>query len=194
MIAVLLLPVCILFLMPEADLYIIGHRGACGYEPENTLSSFGRAVDMGVRMIELDVYVCKTGELVVMHDDEVDRTTNGHGHVVDMTFEQLRDLVVEGKEKIPTLQEVIELIDRRIPINIELKGPGTATAVAILVQQYLAHGWTADHFVISSFDHQQVATFKKLCPNIKTGVCFHGLRHQEALSVLRKNITPTLLV
>lgn len=96
MIAVLLLPVCILFLTPGADMIIVGHRGASGYEPENTLSSFQRALDMGVRMIELDVYVCKTGELVVMHDDEVDRTTNGHGHVVDMTFDQLRDLVVDG--------------------------------------------------------------------------------------------------
>lgn len=119
---------------------ISGHRGACGYKPENTLSSFKTALDMNVDMIELDVYVCKTGELVVIHDDQVDRTTNGHGNVLDMTFDQLRNLVVEGIEQIPTLQEVIELLNGKVILNIELKGPDTAQSIAKLLQQYLKKG------------------------------------------------------
>jgi len=155
-----------------ANMLIVGHRGACGYEAENTLKSFQRAIDMGVSMIELDVYVCKTGELVIMHDDDVDRTTNGNGHVVDMTFDQLRALKIDGTEQIPTLQEVIDLVGRKIPINIELKGPGTAKPVAALVKKYLAAGWKTGDFVISSFDHKQVAEFKLLHPTVKTGALF----------------------
>jgi glycerophosphoryl diester phosphodiesterase len=156
----------------SADMLVIGHRGACGYEPENTLISFSRALDMGVKMIELDVYVCKTGELVITHDDDVSITTNGYGKVVDMTFCELRKLKVKGTAQIPTLQEVIELVDHRIPINIELKGPGTAKPVADLLKNYLAKGWSNQDFIISSFDHNQVSEFKKLHPNIKTGVLF----------------------
>lgn len=63
-----------------------------GYEPENTLASFKKALELGVDAVELDVYVCKTGELVVIHDDKVDRTTNGKGYVIDKTFEESRSL------------------------------------------------------------------------------------------------------
>ena len=70
----------------------IGHRGAAGYAPENTLLSFQKAMDLGVDMIELDVYVCKTGELVVIHDEKVERTTNGTGYIREKTFSELRSL------------------------------------------------------------------------------------------------------
>lgn len=162
-----------------SSMLIIGHRGACGYEPENTLNSFGRALDMGVDMIELDVHVCKTGQLVVIHDETVDRTTNGHGNVADTAFEELRKLLIEKKQQIPTLQEVIELIDRKIPINIELKGKKTAQPVASLVKAYFEKGWKADNFVISSFDYEQLLEFKKLCPHIKTGILFDPLLMPE---------------
>lgn len=151
---------------------IIGHRGACGYKPENTLSSFQKALDMGVDMIELDVYVCKTGELVVHHDDTVDRTTNGHGNVIDMSFFQLQNLKIDDDEKIAILSEVIDLVDRKVPINIELKGPGTAKPVVKLLEQYLKIGWGEHDFVVSSFDHDQILQFKKLLPSINVGVLF----------------------
>jgi glycerophosphoryl diester phosphodiesterase len=70
----------------------IGHRGAAGHAPENTLLSFQKAMDLGVDMIELDVYVCKTGELVVIHDEKVDRTTNGTGYVREKTLDELKIL------------------------------------------------------------------------------------------------------
>ncbi len=155
-----------------SNMMIIGHRGACGYEPENTLLSFQKALDLNVAMVELDVYVCATGELVITHDDDVHITTNGFGKVIEMSLCDLQKLKVKDKGQIPTLQEVIELIDRQIPINIELKGPGTAEPVAKLLQKYLQNGWQEKDFVISSFDHNQVAEFKKLCPKIKTGILF----------------------
>ena len=64
---------------------IIGHRGASGYEPENTLRSFAKAIELGVDMIEFDVHVCASGELVIIHDDTVDATTNGSGLVAEKT-------------------------------------------------------------------------------------------------------------
>lgn len=156
----------------NAQMFIFGHRGACGYEPENTLPSFARAIDLGVAMVELDVYVCATGELVVTHDDDLSITTDGHGKVVDMSLQELRKLKVKGTGVIPTLQEVIELVHRRIPINIELKGPGVAKPVADLLKKYFKKGWDETDFVISSFDHDQLVEFKALCPDIKIGILF----------------------
>ena len=77
---------------------IIGHRGACGIKPENTLLSFKEALKY-VRAIELDVYICGTGELVVIHDDTGDRTTNGHGYVEEMTLEELKSLMLGMERK-----------------------------------------------------------------------------------------------
>src|SRR6056297_2287931 len=102
----------------------IGHRGAMGYEPENTLRSFKKAIELNVDMVELDVYVCSSGELVVIHDDKVDKTTNGKGYVSEKSFDELRKLDAGMGEKIPTLQEVLDLIDKRAKVNIELKGKG----------------------------------------------------------------------
>jgi glycerophosphoryl diester phosphodiesterase len=116
---------------------IIGHRGASGYEPENTLRSFQKAIDLGVEMIELDVYTCKSGELVVMHDDKVNRTTNGNGYVFNMTLTELKTLDAGKGEKVPTLVEVFDLINKKIAINVELKGEGTAESTAELIQKYI---------------------------------------------------------
>ncbi|MBI2352857.1 glycerophosphodiester phosphodiesterase [Candidatus Dependentiae bacterium] len=152
--------------------FIIGHRGACGYEPENTLSSFQKALELGVDKIELDVYVCKTGELVVFHDQDVDRITNGQGKISDLSFKELQSLLVKGKEHIPTLDEAITFINRKVPLIIELKGPNIAQPVAELLKKYLANGWDSQDFTVSSFDHEQLAEFKKLCPDIQTGALF----------------------
>jgi glycerophosphoryl diester phosphodiesterase len=113
---------------------IIGHRGAFGYEPENTLRSIRRALELGVDMVEIDVFVLPSGEIILMHDDRVDRTTNGHGITLDLSFAILRQLDAGKGETIPTLQEVIELVDSRVPINIEIKNPGSAKPVAAVLK------------------------------------------------------------
>ena len=148
----------------------IGHRGAAGYAPENTLLSFQKAMDLGVDMIELDVYVCKTGELVVIHDEKVERTTNGTGYIREKTFSELRSLDAGQWESIPLLTEVLDLVDRKIQINIELKWAGTAQAVADVIEKYvIEHKRTYDDFLVSSFNHYELAAFHKLLPKVRIG-------------------------
>lgn len=147
----------------------IGHRGAMGYEPENTLRSFSKALEMNVDMVELDVYVCKSGELVVIHDDMVDRTTNGHGYVIEMTFDKLRQLDAGKGEKIPLLSEVFDLVNRRIKINVELKGIGTSKPVCQLIDFYVKEkGWKYSDFLISSFIHPEIIKTKTIQPKLET--------------------------
>jgi glycerophosphoryl diester phosphodiesterase len=152
---------------------IIGHRGASGYEPENTLKSFERAIEMGVSMIELDVHVCASGELVVIHDDTVDRTTNGEGAVSEMTWEELRPLDAGNGQRIPQLAQVFNVVDKRVAINIEIKDPKAPLLVAELIATYVkTKQWSYDHFMISSFDHELAVEFHEACPEVKIGLLF----------------------
>ena len=91
----------------------VGHRGARAYEPENTLRSFRKALELGVNAVELDVRRTKDGELVVIHDDKVDRTTNGRGLVNELTLEEIEKLDAGKGEKIPTLEEALEFLDKK---------------------------------------------------------------------------------
>lgn len=168
---------------------IIAHRGASGYEPENTLRSFKKALTMGVDMIELDVYVLTTGELVVIHDDTVDRTTDGTGHVVEFSFEQLRELDAGKGERIPLLSEVLNLVNQKVPVNIELKGKGTAGPVATMIKAYVDNkGWDEDLFMVSSFDLDELDTFIKLMPHIRTGALYEG-EPIQFLAFAKRNAT-----
>jgi glycerophosphoryl diester phosphodiesterase len=154
----------------------IGHRGAMGHEPENTLRSFKKALALNVDAIELDVYVCKTGELVVIHDDKVDRTTNGIGYTEDKTFVELRQLDAGKGELIPTLEEVLDLVDRSVIVNIELKGRSTAIATYQVIDKYIKEkGWSELDFMVSSFDHHELNKFKHLYPQIPIGVLLEGV-------------------
>jgi len=148
---------------------IIGHRGACGIKPENTLLSFKEALKY-VRAIELDVYVCRTGELVVIHDDTVGRTTNGHGYVEEMTLEELKKLDAGNGEKIPTLKEVFALVNNQAIVNIELKGKRTAAPVLDIINEHISKGWKKDNFSVSSFNFEELKEFFNLCPKIKIGL------------------------
>ncbi len=172
----------------------IGHRGAMGYAPENTLKSFKKALELNVDAVELDIYVCKSGELVVIHDDKVDRTTNGKGYVVEKTFEELSALDAGEGEKIPKLSEVLDFIDRKVKVNIELKGVKTAKPVQELIEKYVKNkGWEYDDFLVSSFNHYELKKFRKLNPKIKIGVLISGiprgfLEFAEMLNVYSINL------
>lgn len=149
----------------------IGHRGAKGYAPENTLASFKKAIELGVDAIELDIQSCKSGELVVMHDDAVDRTTDGNGFVKKLKLKELKKLDAGMGERIPTLEEVLELADRRVKVNIELKGPKTAKPVMKLINEYTnKNGWNEDDFIISSFSRRELKEARALNPMIRLGV------------------------
>lgn len=156
---------------------IFGHRGARGIIFENTLPSFLKGTEC-TNAIELDVYYVD-GQLVVIHDNTVDRTTNGKGWVEEMTFDQLRKLDAGGGAQIPTLQEVLEAVGSDVFINIELKGVGTAEAVAKVIHGYVRHksdkGWDNGNFLVSSFNHPELAKFHALAPDVRIGVLFCGV-------------------
>jgi glycerophosphoryl diester phosphodiesterase len=142
-------PLTLLFLM----FFRIGHRGAAGHAPENTIKSFLKAVELGCDMTELDVHVCGSGEVVVFHDEEVFRTTNGNGFVSQMTLEQLRALDAGEGEKIPTLEEVLTALKGRIQLNIELKGKGTPVPVHRIVEN---SGWSPDNLLFAASQQSPV--------------------------------------
>jgi len=153
----------------------ISHRGAGDYEPENTLKSFSKALELKVDMIELDVQLCKTGELVVMHDIRVDRTTNSKGYVGMLSFDELRKLDAGKGEKIPLLTEVLDLVDRKAKLNIELKGPGTAEAVCKIINEYVKDkGWEYDDFIVSCFDHYALGKVKQIIPELRISALLAG--------------------
>jgi glycerophosphoryl diester phosphodiesterase len=154
----------------------IGHRGACGYAAENTLASFAKALELDVDMVELDVYCCASDELVVIHDATLKRTTNGDGDVEQWTISQLKELDAGNGQKIPTLAEVCDYINRRVIINIELKGHNTGPAVVQLIEHYVhARGWSYDDFLVSSFNHRQIFEVKNLNSVIRTSALLNGI-------------------
>jgi len=152
----------------------IGHRGAMGYEPENTLLSVKKAIALGVDGIEIDVYNVENN-LVVIHDRDLSRTTNGSGYLDRRSFSYVRSLDAGKGSQIPTLTEVIETVARRAMVNIELKGSNTANLVVDLIQIYLDRGWSDRDFIVSSFDHYQLNIVKTACPKITTGMLIYGL-------------------
>ena len=152
----------------------IGHRGAMGHEPENTLLSVKKALSLGVDAVEIDVYSVENN-LVIIHDRDLSRTTNGTGNVEEQNLAYLRSLDAGKGEQIPLLTEVIETVNRRVTINIELKGHNTARLVATLIQKYLERGWCEADFVVSSFNHYELNLVKTLCPQIKIGMLIYGL-------------------
>jgi len=152
------------------DFYLFAHRGAKGHEPENTLAAFAKALDLGARWMETDVYVVED-ELVVFHDGRLERTTNGTGYVSESSLEYLRSLDAGKGQRIPFLTEVLDLIEGKSGINIELKGPGTATRVAVLIKQLLTNtSWRRDQFIVSSFDIPELLAFVRMMPEIRVGV------------------------
>lgn len=156
------------------------HRGASGYCPENTLPAFQKAFEMSSDGIELDVQMTKDGELVVCHDETVDRTSSGSGWIKDMTLAELKSLDFSCGQKdfagvtIPTMREVFELLaDTEMVINIELKTgivfyPGMAEKLMALTKEC---GFT-DHVIYSSFNHYTVKHMRELDPEVKLGFLY----------------------
>ena len=154
---------------------VIGHRGAMGHETENTLASVQKALDIGVDMIEIDVFKIDSGEIIVFHDERVERLTNGGGKVEEYNIFDLRQLVIDGNHQIPMLQEVLRLIDKKTKLNIELKGANTSDRVNFIIERYVKQqGWTLDHFVISSFNWEELRSFRSYNPGIDLAVLTEG--------------------
>ena len=144
---------------------IIAHRGASAYEPENTLRSVKKALELGADMVEVDVRASRDGHVVVMHDAVVDRTTNGKGYVKDMPLEELKKLNAGLGESIPTLQEVVELIGRKAQLVVEIK----VSEIEKRVLQIIKENELERQTLITSFYHPILKRVKELNPNIRTG-------------------------
>ena len=143
----------------------IGHRGAKGYVAENTLASFQKAIDFDVDGIELDVHLSFDRKLVVIHDETIERTTSGNGFVKDYTASQLRKL------EIPTLEEVLNLVDKKCFVNIEIKDSKATHSVLQIIQNYvLEKNWKINLFQISSFNWDVLEVCHAEQPRISLGV------------------------
>ncbi|MFD2563105.1 glycerophosphodiester phosphodiesterase [Aquimarina rubra] len=161
---------------------IFGHRGAAGLVAENTLESITEALKYNVDGIEIDVHKCKSGELVVIHDETLQRTTNGVGKVSEFTWKELTKLRTPEGYRIPKLSQVLDLIDARCILNIELKGIGTALPVVELIENRIKDTkWDYDHFILSSFDHAQLFQIKYRTSSFKLGV----LTEKKISSILK---------
>ena len=150
---------------------VIGHRGAMGHETENTLPSIQKAMDLGVDMIEIDVFKIKSGEIVVFHDDTLERLTNAPGNIEDYYITDLNKVIVEGGHKIPMLQDVLKLINNKVALNIELKGAGTADKVNFIMNYYIEKkNWSPDNFIISSFNLDELKEMRTRNPKVAIAV------------------------
>lgn len=149
----------------------IAHRGAKGYEPENTLIAFQKAIDLGCDGIELDVHLSSDFEIIVIHDETIDRTTNGKGLVNQMKLLDLKSFFIDNKYEIPILKEVFDLVNHKILINIELKSYETTDKVVELIEKYVREkNWKYENFIVSSFDWNALQQVRFLNDKIQIGV------------------------
>ena len=165
-----------------------GHRGAAGHEPENTLLSVEKAIALGADWVEIDVYAVD-GELIVIHDERLERTTNGSGYVMGKSLAYLRSLDAGKGQKIPTLRELFDLVNRRIGVNVELKGPDTAALSVSLIDQYIKdRGWDNDQFIVSSFNQRELGKAHRLKPQIRISVILGGMHRLYAPFARRHDV------
>ena len=146
----------------------IGHRGARAYEPENTLRSFQKAVELGVDAVELDVRRTADGEVVVIHDADVDRTTDGSGLVSELTLEEIKRLKTAEGERVPTLEEALDFLKGRVKVLIELKEAGIEEEVVGLVREK----GLVEEVIVISFLEEALRKVRELDERIATGLIY----------------------
>jgi glycerophosphoryl diester phosphodiesterase len=154
--------------------WVCGHRGAMGHCPENTMASFERGLALGADWIELDVHLSQDDALIVIHDETLDRTTNGHGLVREHTLAELRTLDAGGGQRIPTLDEVLAWArERETIVDIEIKNaPIYYSGIEQRVVSTLDRFGMTEQAIVISFDHAAVGRVKQLEPRITTGVLY----------------------
>lgn len=159
---------------------IWAHRGASGYAPENTLEAFGKAIDLKADGIELDVQMTKDGQLVIIHDETVNRVSDAKGWVKDYTWEEIKKLNVNkkfpeyGAARIPALEEVYCLMkDTELMINVEIKsGIVFYENIEEKVMELTKKMGLEERVLYSSFNHYSVLKLKKLNPSVRTGFLY----------------------
>jgi glycerophosphoryl diester phosphodiesterase len=164
------------------NLLKIAHRGFSELYPENTMLAFNMAADYGADMIELDVHMSRDGRLVVVHDDTVDRTSDGSGLVKDLTLAELRELdfgrghAVGGPVPIPLLEEVLETFSGRVILNIEIKNcPMQYQGIEAEIAKLIKGNGCTESVIVSSFDHYSLERLRRIDNSIKTGMLYSAL-------------------
>jgi len=142
----------------------IGHRGVMGVEPENTLRSFLAAQNAGLDLIELDLHLSKDGALVVMHDADVDRTTDGSGPIAEKTLAELRTLDAGHGERVPLFEEVLDALQS--PLQAEIKDVAAARALAEVMHRRDLVG----RVEVSSFHDEAIDEIARLVPGVRTAL------------------------
>lgn len=158
------------------------HRGGAAYAPENSLAAFAEGIRRGADLLELDIHLSRDGEIVVIHDHTVDRTTDGHGYVHELTVAELKRLDAGAwfdprfvSERIPTLREVIEFVDHRLPLTVEVKGlPRTAAALSDALVDLLERMEMTDGVLVIAFDHEQIRRIKERNPAVTAAINYSG--------------------
>jgi glycerophosphoryl diester phosphodiesterase len=153
----------------------IGHRGARAYAPENTIASFKKALEIGVDAVELDVRKTKDNQLVVIHDEDIKRTTDGEGLVCKLTLKQIKGFSGEGGEKIPTLEEALDFLDKKVKVFVELKEEGIEERVLKVVHDR----GLEKNVVIVSFLEDALRKVRELDGEIETGLIY--AKHKNPL-------------
>jgi glycerophosphoryl diester phosphodiesterase len=161
---------------------VVGHRGAAGYAPENTMASFELGRQMGADAIELDIHVTSDGKLAVIHDAEVSRTTNGEGRVRELTLAAIQALDAGAwfdpryrGERVPCLDDVLDWARGRVPLVIEVKGEPEPTAgIAELMVAAVRQRDMLDQVMSISFHHPSMRRLKELAPEIVTGLSYQA--------------------
>ncbi|QBP41984.1 glycerophosphodiester phosphodiesterase [Paenisporosarcina antarctica] len=166
----------------------IAHRGAAGYAPENTMAAFDKAIEMKADYIEMDIQRTKDGELVIIHDTSVDRTTDGSGYVRDLTLNELRSLDAGSwkgtefaGEKIPTFDQVLDKYHGKIGILLELKAPelypGIEESIAEELKDRNLDKPQNQKMILQSFNFESMKKMNTLLPNIPIGVLTWSKAH-----------------
>jgi glycerophosphoryl diester phosphodiesterase len=157
---------------------VIAHRGAAGEAPENTLASFQLGLEQGAGGIELDVHLSKNGDIIVMHDETLDRTTDGTGSIIETETSDIKRLDAGSwfgekykGEKVPLLEEVFELVPRSILINVEIKNSYNGKMETKLAEFLRMHK-RLENVVISSFNHKCLRRLKEQEPKAKVGLLY----------------------
>ena len=149
----------------------IGHRGAKGYVVENTYESINKAIELDVDGIEIDVFKCVSGELVLFHDKDLKGLTGKSGLIENLTIKELEEFLVLGKYKIPTLKDVLIRIETPLFVNIELKGLDTAHATSKIIADLSKNtSWSLENFVVSSFNWNELEQFRSIDKKTPVGV------------------------
>ncbi len=168
------------YLAPGGRTWVIAHRGFSGRAPENTLAAIREAIAIGADMAEIDVTLTADERVVVIHDETLDRTTNGVGKVADHGFDEIRSLDAGSwfapqfaGEKVPTLDEILDTTNGRILLNVEIKSEAVDRGISDKVATVIKERGMADQVIVSSFSPTALEQIHAVAPGIRTAVLYN---------------------